>query len=114
MAAEFLHGHRASLVATGLLDAETSSGDLLDVWVAGHDHLHQGSTVLVALGRVGSDPTTVDTSMAVSVRSGQRARSSPGRTGRPIRVMSWYSARQAGSPGVTGSRNRPRTSVDSR
>jgi SAM-dependent methyltransferase len=62
-AAHFLYDSCALLVATGLLDAEIPSGDLLDAWVAGHDFLHQGSAMLTALSRVGSDLTTVDTAM---------------------------------------------------
>jgi SAM-dependent methyltransferase len=62
-AAHFLYDNCALLVATGLLDAEIPSGDLLDAWVAGHDFLHQGSAMLTALSRVGSDLTTVDTAM---------------------------------------------------
>jgi SAM-dependent methyltransferase len=62
-AAHFLYDNRALLVATGLLDAEFPSGDLLDAWVTGHDFLHQGSAMLTALSRVGSDLTTVATAM---------------------------------------------------
>jgi SAM-dependent methyltransferase len=62
-AADFLYDNRALLVATGLLDAETPVSDLLDAWVAGHDFLHQGSAMLDALNRAGSDLTTVDTAM---------------------------------------------------
>jgi hypothetical protein len=51
------------LVATGLLDADVPDGDLLAAWVAGHDVLHQGSAMLAALSGVGSDLTTVTTSM---------------------------------------------------
>lgn len=61
--AHFLHDNRVMLVATGLLDAELPSGDLLDAWIGGHDSLHRGSAMLAALGRVGSDPTTVPTSI---------------------------------------------------
>ncbi|HEV7974043.1 hypothetical protein [Amycolatopsis sp.] len=53
----------ALLVAAGLLDAETPAGDLLDAWSAGHDFLHQGSAMLAALSRAGSDLTTVATAM---------------------------------------------------
>jgi SAM-dependent methyltransferase len=60
-AAEFLHDNRALLVATGLLDTELPDGDLLDAWVAGHDFLHQGSAMLTALSRTGSELTTVAT-----------------------------------------------------
>jgi SAM-dependent methyltransferase len=62
-AAHFLYDNRALLVATGLLEAENPSGDLHDAWVAGHDVLHRGSAMLDALGRAGSDLTTVDTAM---------------------------------------------------
>jgi SAM-dependent methyltransferase len=62
-AADFLYDNRALLVATGLLDTEPTSGDLLDAWVAGHDFLHRGSTMLAALGRAGSDLTAVSTAM---------------------------------------------------
>jgi SAM-dependent methyltransferase len=61
--AHFVHDNRAMLVATGLLDADLPSGDLLEAWVAGHDSLHRGSAMLAALSRVGADPTTVPTSM---------------------------------------------------
>ncbi|PSL52853.1 methyltransferase family protein [Saccharothrix carnea] len=61
--AHFLHDNRALLVAAGLLDAEPPSGDPLDAWVAGHDFLHRGSALIAALGRVGSDLTTVGTSI---------------------------------------------------
>ncbi|SFQ63852.1 Methyltransferase domain-containing protein [Amycolatopsis arida] len=61
--AHFLYDNRAMLVATGLLDAELPSGDLLDAWVGGHDFLHQGSAMIAALSRVGSDLTTVVTSI---------------------------------------------------
>jgi SAM-dependent methyltransferase len=62
-AADFLYDSRALLVATGLLDAETPSDDLLDAWVTGHDLLHQGTAMLTALDRAGADLTTVDTAM---------------------------------------------------
>ncbi|WP_158852090.1 class I SAM-dependent methyltransferase [Saccharothrix deserti] len=62
-AAHFLYDNCALLVATGLLDAELPSGDLLEAWVSGHDSLHQGSAMLAALSRVGSDLTTVATSV---------------------------------------------------
>jgi SAM-dependent methyltransferase len=62
-AADFLYDNRALLVATGLLDAELPSGDLLDAWVTGHDFLHQGSAMLAALSRAGSDLATVSTTM---------------------------------------------------
>ncbi|WNV87030.1 class I SAM-dependent methyltransferase [Umezawaea sp. Da 62-37] len=61
--AHFLHDNRAVLVAAGLLDAELPAGDLLDAWVGGHDFLHRGSAMLAALGRAGSDLTTVPTSV---------------------------------------------------
>ncbi|WP_051764384.1 class I SAM-dependent methyltransferase [Saccharothrix syringae] len=60
-AAHFLHDNRALLVATGLLDADLPTGDLLDAWVDAHDSLHRGSAMTAALGRVGSDPTEVAT-----------------------------------------------------
>jgi hypothetical protein len=62
-AADFLYDNRALLVATGLLDAELPSGDLLDAWVTGHDFLHQGAAMLAALGRAGADLVTVSTPM---------------------------------------------------
>ena len=62
-AADFLYDNRALLVAAGLLDAETPGADLLDAWIAGHDVLHQGSAMLDALSRAGSDLTTVATAM---------------------------------------------------
>ncbi|SDN45542.1 class I SAM-dependent methyltransferase [Allokutzneria albata] len=62
-AVDFLYDTCAVLVAAGVLDAETPSGDLLEAWVAGHDSLHQGAEMLAALGRAGSDLTTVDTAM---------------------------------------------------
>lgn len=62
-AAHFLYDNGAMLVATGLLDAEIPAGDLLDAWVGGHDFLHRGSAMVAALSRVGSHPTTVETSM---------------------------------------------------
>ncbi len=61
--AHFLYDNRAMLVATGLLDAELPSGDLLDAWVGGHHFLHRGSAMIAALSRVGSDLTTVATSI---------------------------------------------------
>lgn len=60
-AADFVHDNRALLVAAGLLDADTPSG--LDAWVAAHDFLHRGSAMLAALGRAGSELTTVDTAI---------------------------------------------------
>jgi SAM-dependent methyltransferase len=71
-AARFLHDHRTALVAAGLLDADLPSGDLLDAWVADHDSLHRGSAMLAALGRVGSDPTTVDTPILWRLVDGRR------------------------------------------
>jgi SAM-dependent methyltransferase len=62
-AAAFLYDNRALLVATGLLDADTPTGDLLDAWVAGHESLHQATAMLAALNRAGSELTTVDTAM---------------------------------------------------
>lgn len=62
-AAHFLYDNRALLVAAGLLDAELPAGDLHAAWVAGHDFLHQGRTMLAALRRAGSNLTTVDTAM---------------------------------------------------
>ncbi len=62
-AAHFLVDNQAMLVATGLLAAELPDGDLLDAWVAGHNYLHQGSAMLAALNRIGSNVTTVTTSM---------------------------------------------------
>ncbi|WP_081916057.1 class I SAM-dependent methyltransferase [Saccharothrix sp. NRRL B-16314] len=62
-AAHFVYDNRALLVAAGLLDADHPSGDLLDAWIGGHDSLHPGSAMLTALSRVGSDLTTVDTSI---------------------------------------------------
>jgi SAM-dependent methyltransferase len=62
-AAHFVHDNRAMLVATGLFDAEPIEGDLLEEWVEGHRSLHKGSTMLAALGRVGSGLTTVSASI---------------------------------------------------
>jgi SAM-dependent methyltransferase len=62
-AADFLYDNRALLVAAGLLVGETPTSDLLDAWVAGHDFLHQGSAMLDAMSRAGSDLTTVATAM---------------------------------------------------
>lgn len=62
-AADFLYDNRALLVAAGLLDAPLPAGELLDEWVSGHRALHQGSAMLAALSRAGSDLTTVDTPM---------------------------------------------------
>lgn len=62
-AADFLYDSRALLVAAGLLDAPTPTGDLLQDWVGGHRDLHQGAAMLTALGRIGTDLTTVDTPM---------------------------------------------------
>ncbi|HWC78629.1 MAG TPA: methyltransferase domain-containing protein [Pseudonocardiaceae bacterium] len=61
--AHFLYDNRALLVATGLLDADSPAGDLLAAWVEGHDHLHRGSAMLDALRRVGTELTTVGSSM---------------------------------------------------
>lgn len=61
--AHFLYDNRAMLVATGLLDAELPSGDLLDAWIEGHNSLHQGSAMIAALSRAGSNLTTVATSI---------------------------------------------------
>ena len=63
IAAEFLYGCRSDLVEAGLLDADLPSGDLLDAWTAGHQDLHRGSTMLRALDRLGSNLTTIDTSI---------------------------------------------------
>lgn len=62
-AADFLYDNRALLVATGLLAGDRPSGDLLETWIADHDFLHQGSSMLAALGRIGTDLTTVGTPM---------------------------------------------------
>ncbi|MCS7477805.1 class I SAM-dependent methyltransferase [Umezawaea endophytica] len=62
-AADFLYDTGALLVAAGLLTAEIPTGDLLEAWVGGHDHLHCGSSMLAALSRLGPAPTTVDTAM---------------------------------------------------
>ncbi|HJP78194.1 MAG TPA: class I SAM-dependent methyltransferase [Pseudonocardiaceae bacterium] len=62
-AAHFLYDNRAMLVATGLFDGEVPDGDLLDAWVDGHNQLHQGSAMLAALGRIGSDLITVSADM---------------------------------------------------
>jgi len=62
-AAGFLYDNRAMLVAAGLLDADHPSGDLLDAWIVGHHSLLQGSAMLAALGRLGTDLTTVPTSI---------------------------------------------------
>ncbi len=62
-AAGFLYDNRAMLVAAGLLDADHPSGDLLDAWIVGHNSLHQGAAMVAALGRVGTDLTTVTTSI---------------------------------------------------
>lgn len=69
--AHFLYDNRAMLVATGLLDAELPSGDLLEAWVGGHDFLHQGSAMLAALSRLGATPTTVATSMLWRLADGR-------------------------------------------
>jgi SAM-dependent methyltransferase len=61
--AHFIYDNRAMLVATGLLDADLPTDDLLDAWVDGHERLHRGSAMLDALSRVGADLTTVATSM---------------------------------------------------
>lgn len=39
------------------------AGDLLDAWVDGHNSLHPGAAMLAALSRVGSNLTTVSTSI---------------------------------------------------
>jgi SAM-dependent methyltransferase len=62
-AAHFLYDNRAMLVAVGLLDADHPTADLLDAWVDGHRSLQRGCDMLAALGRVGSDPIVVDTSI---------------------------------------------------
>ncbi|WP_199443471.1 methyltransferase domain-containing protein [Umezawaea beigongshangensis] len=62
-AADFLHDSRALLVAAGLLDAETPSGDLVEAWAADHASLHRGSAMLAALDRAGADLTTVPTAV---------------------------------------------------
>ncbi|MCK2244174.1 MULTISPECIES: bifunctional 2-polyprenyl-6-hydroxyphenol methylase/3-demethylubiquinol 3-O-methyltransferase UbiG [unclassified Crossiella] len=62
-AAHFYYDNRALLVATGVLKADVPDGDPLKAWVAGHDFLHRGSDMLDALGRVGSELSTVDTTM---------------------------------------------------
>jgi SAM-dependent methyltransferase len=62
-AAAFLYDNRDLLVATGVLDADTPTGNLLDAWVAGHDSLQPGDVMLAALTRAGTDLTTVDTPM---------------------------------------------------
>lgn len=61
--AHFIYDNAALLVASGLLDAETPSGDLLEAWIDGHKGLHQSSAMIDALRRVGTDLTTVSTSM---------------------------------------------------
>ncbi|WP_447006726.1 class I SAM-dependent methyltransferase [Saccharothrix isguenensis] len=61
--AHFVYDNRAMLVAAGLLDADHPSGDLLDAWIGAHNSLHPGSAMLAALSRIGSDLTTVDTSI---------------------------------------------------
>jgi SAM-dependent methyltransferase len=63
IAAHFIYDNRAMLVATGLLEADLPSGDLLDAWVDGHRHLQPGFAMLEALDRVGSGLTVVDTSI---------------------------------------------------
>ncbi|MEV4313803.1 methyltransferase domain-containing protein [Actinocrispum sp. NPDC049592] len=72
-AAHFLYDTLAILVAAGLLDAEPPKDDLLTAWVDGHNHLHQGSAMLEALGRVGSDLTTVTTSILWRLVDGRGA-----------------------------------------
>jgi SAM-dependent methyltransferase len=62
-AAHFLYDNRAMLVAAGLFDGELPDGDLRQAWVDGHSSLHQGAAILAALGRVGSELTTVFTGM---------------------------------------------------
>lgn len=61
--AHFVYDNRAMLVASGLLDADHPCGNLLEAWIGGHSSLHPGSAMLAALSRVGSDLTTVDTSV---------------------------------------------------
>ena len=62
-AAGFLYDNRAILVAAGLLEADQPSGDLLETWTAGHQSLHQGSAMLAALARTGTDLVTLPTSI---------------------------------------------------
>ena len=62
-AADFLYDNRALLVATGLFAGELPAGDLLESWIADHDFLHEGSSMLAALSRIGTDLTTVGTPM---------------------------------------------------
>jgi SAM-dependent methyltransferase len=62
-AAAFLYDNRALLVASGLLDADAPTGDLLDAWITGHKSLHQATAMLAAMNRAGSGLTTVDTAM---------------------------------------------------
>ncbi|MCE6999237.1 class I SAM-dependent methyltransferase [Saccharothrix sp. S26] len=62
-AADFVYDNGALLVAAGLLDAEIAGEDLLDHWITGHEFLHEGSAMLDALGRVGSDLTDLRTAM---------------------------------------------------
>ncbi|MET3808203.1 SAM-dependent methyltransferase [Nakamurella sp. UYEF19] len=62
-AAAFVYGHRAELVAAGLLDADHPSEQLLDAWIAGHQTLHTGSAMLDAIGRIGVNLITSDTSI---------------------------------------------------
>ena len=62
-AAAFVYGNRAELVAAGLFDADHPLGKLLKAWIAGHQSLHTGSAMLEALGHVGANLTTSDTSI---------------------------------------------------
>ncbi|ALG10565.1 class I SAM-dependent methyltransferase [Kibdelosporangium phytohabitans] len=73
-AAHFLYDNRAMLVSAGMLDAELPTGDLLDAWVDGHDWLHQGSAMLDALKCVGTDLTTVPTSIVWRLIDGRGGR----------------------------------------
>ncbi len=72
-AAHFLYDNLAILVAAGLLDAEPPKDDLLEAWVDGHNHLHHGAAMLAALGRAGSDLTTVATSILWRLVDGRGA-----------------------------------------
>jgi len=73
-AAGLFYEYRAMLVAAGLLDADNPSGNFLDAWVAGHDTLHRGSAMLDALGRVGTEVTTTDTSILWRLVDGRGGR----------------------------------------
>ncbi len=73
-AAGFLYDNRAEMVAAGLLDTDIPSQDRLAAWVAGHDTLHRGSAMLEALGRVGADVATTDTSMLWRLVDGRGGR----------------------------------------